>query len=146
MASPVAEHRLRMRRLRGHGSRAQLLCGMWDLPGPGHEPLSPRIGRRTLNHCATRQAHQESFCSYISRKNLVGFLSVLLLGTAWSTSHCRRPAESDSSDCCFDFVNYGNHTHFAFGSGVPTPGPFYTRIQLFALRLSFSRRWLQFPL
>ncbi|XP_059859176.1 eukaryotic translation initiation factor 2 subunit 3-like isoform X5 [Delphinus delphis] len=41
VASPVAEHRLRTRRLSGHGSRAQLLRGMWDLPGPGHEPVSP---------------------------------------------------------------------------------------------------------
>ena len=37
-----------------HG--AQLLHGMWDLPGPGHEPASTCIGRRTLNHCATREA------------------------------------------------------------------------------------------
>uniref|UniRef100_A0A8C9C2E3 DnaJ homolog subfamily C member 24 n=1 Tax=Phocoena sinus TaxID=42100 RepID=A0A8C9C2E3_PHOSS len=35
------EHRLRTRRLSGHGSRAQPLQGMWDLPGPGHEPMSP---------------------------------------------------------------------------------------------------------
>ncbi|XP_066900141.1 PDZ domain-containing protein GIPC2 isoform X4 [Kogia breviceps] len=41
VASPVAEHRLRTRRLSGHGSRAQPLCVMWDLPGPGHEPVSP---------------------------------------------------------------------------------------------------------
>ncbi|XP_073647023.1 ankyrin repeat domain-containing protein SOWAHC isoform X2 [Tursiops truncatus] len=27
--------------LSGHGSRAQLLRGMWDLPGLGHEPVSP---------------------------------------------------------------------------------------------------------
>nr|XP_060160744.1 uncharacterized protein LOC132597794 isoform X1 [Globicephala melas] len=41
VASPVAEHRLRTRRLSGHGSRAQPLRGMWDLPGLGHEPVSP---------------------------------------------------------------------------------------------------------
>ena len=40
VASPVAEHRLRTRRLSGHGSWAQPLHGMWDLPGPGHEPVS----------------------------------------------------------------------------------------------------------
>uniref|UniRef100_A0A8C9E4J0 Acrosomal vesicle protein 1 n=1 Tax=Phocoena sinus TaxID=42100 RepID=A0A8C9E4J0_PHOSS len=27
--------------LSGHGSRDQPLRGMWDLPGPGHEPVSP---------------------------------------------------------------------------------------------------------
>ena len=41
VASPVAEYRLRTRRLSGHGSRAQPLRGMWDLPRPGHEPVSP---------------------------------------------------------------------------------------------------------
>ena len=25
------------------GSRAWLLCGMWDLPGPGTEPVSPAL-------------------------------------------------------------------------------------------------------
>ncbi|XP_073665021.1 oxysterols receptor LXR-alpha isoform X6 [Tursiops truncatus] len=40
VVSPVAEHRFRTRRLSSHGSRAQLLRGMWDLPGPGHEPVS----------------------------------------------------------------------------------------------------------
>ena len=25
------------------GARAQLLCGMWDLPGPGLEPVSPAL-------------------------------------------------------------------------------------------------------
>ena len=34
--SQAREHRLRSR-----GSRAQLLCSTWDLPGPGMEPASP---------------------------------------------------------------------------------------------------------
>ena len=42
-------------RLSSYGSRAQLLRGMWDLPRPGLEPASP-VGRRTPNHCATREA------------------------------------------------------------------------------------------
>ncbi|XP_073647983.1 palmitoyltransferase ZDHHC4 isoform X3 [Tursiops truncatus] len=33
--------RLRTCRLSGHGSRARPLRGMWDLPGPEHEPVSP---------------------------------------------------------------------------------------------------------
>ena len=37
-APPVAEHRLQTRRLSRCGSRAQLLCGMWDLPRPGSNP------------------------------------------------------------------------------------------------------------
>ena len=46
MASLVAEHRLQMRRLSNCGSRAQLLRGMWDLPRPGLEPVSPALAGR----------------------------------------------------------------------------------------------------
>ena len=42
-ASLVAERRLQMRRLSNCGSRAQLLRGMWDLPRPGLEPVSPAL-------------------------------------------------------------------------------------------------------
>ena len=42
-ASLVAEHRLQTRRLSNSGSRAQLLHGMWDLPRPGLEPVSPAL-------------------------------------------------------------------------------------------------------
>ena len=47
-ASPVAEHRLQMCRLSSCGSRAQLLRGMWDLPRPGLEPVSPALAGRFL--------------------------------------------------------------------------------------------------
>ena len=46
-ASLVAEHRLQTRRLSNGGSRAQLLCGMWDLPRPGPEPVSPAPAGRS---------------------------------------------------------------------------------------------------
>ena len=42
-ASPVAEHGLQTCRLSRCGSRAQLLCGMWDPPRPGLEPVSPAL-------------------------------------------------------------------------------------------------------
>ena len=42
-ASLVAEHRLQTRRLSNCGSQAQLLRGMWDLPGPGLEPVCPAL-------------------------------------------------------------------------------------------------------
>ena len=45
-ASFVVEHRLQTRRLSSSGSRAQLLCGMWDLPRPGLEPVSPALAGR----------------------------------------------------------------------------------------------------
>ena len=31
------------RRLSSCGTRAELLCGMWDLPGLGIEPVSPAL-------------------------------------------------------------------------------------------------------
>ena len=47
VAAPlVAEHRLQTRRLSSCGSRAQLLLGMWDLPRPGLEPVSPALAGR----------------------------------------------------------------------------------------------------
>ena len=45
-ASLVADHRLQTRRLSNCGSQAQLLCGMWDLPRPGLEPVSPALAGR----------------------------------------------------------------------------------------------------
>ena len=68
----VAEHRLQTRRLSNCGSRTQLLRGMWDLPRPGLEPVSPAlagrfstrvpcIGRQILNHCVTREALVDIF-------------------------------------------------------------------------------------
>ena len=45
-ASLVAEHRLQTRRLGNCGSRAQMLRGMWDLPRPGLEPVSPALAGR----------------------------------------------------------------------------------------------------
>ena len=47
-ASPVAEHRLQTHRLSSCGSRAQSLHGMWDLPRPGLEPMSPALAGRFL--------------------------------------------------------------------------------------------------
>ena len=44
-ASPVAEQRLQTLRLSSCGSRAQLR-GMWDLPRPGLEPVSPALAGR----------------------------------------------------------------------------------------------------
>ena len=42
----VAEHKLQTRRLSNCGSRAQLLRGMWDLPRPGLEPVTPALAGR----------------------------------------------------------------------------------------------------
>ena len=44
--SLVAEHSLQRRRLSSCGSRAQLLRGMWDLPRPRLEAVSPALAGR----------------------------------------------------------------------------------------------------
>ena len=46
VASLVAEHRLQTHRLSNCGSQAQLLRGMWGLPRPGLEPVSPALAGR----------------------------------------------------------------------------------------------------
>ena len=45
-ASLVGEQRLQTLRLSSCGPRAQLLRGMWDLPRPGLEPVSPELAGR----------------------------------------------------------------------------------------------------
>ena len=47
-ASLVVEHKLQTRRLSSCGSRTQPLCGMWDLPRPGLQPVSPALAGRLL--------------------------------------------------------------------------------------------------
>ena len=46
VASLVVEHRLQTHRLSSCGSWAQLLRGMWDVPRPGLEPVSPALAGR----------------------------------------------------------------------------------------------------
>ena len=61
-ASLVAEHRLQMRRLNNCGSRTQLLCGMWDLPRPGLEPVSPALAGRF----STTAPPGKPFCHFLN--------------------------------------------------------------------------------
>ena len=60
-ASLVAEHRLQMCRLSSCGSRAQLLCSMWDLPRPGLEPVSPALAGRFLTTVPPGKPPSSSF-------------------------------------------------------------------------------------
>ncbi|XP_073666306.1 uncharacterized protein, partial [Tursiops truncatus] len=60
-ASPVAEHRLQTRRLSGHGSRAQPLRGIWDVPGPGHEPVPPASSGRLSTTTPPRKPRSSRF-------------------------------------------------------------------------------------
>ena len=57
VASLVVEHRLQTRRLSSCGSRAQLLRGMWDLPRPGLEPVSPALAGRFSTTAPPGKSH-----------------------------------------------------------------------------------------
>ena len=60
-ASLVVEHRLQTRRLSSCGSRAQLLHGMWDLPRPGLQPMSPALAVR---FSTTAPPGKPNLCSF----------------------------------------------------------------------------------
>ena len=62
-APPVAGHRLQARRLSNCGSRAQPLRGMWDLPRPGLEPVSPALAGRL----STTAPPGKPRCSYFNK-------------------------------------------------------------------------------
>ena len=62
-ASLVAEHRLQTRRLSSCGSQAQLLRGMWDLPRPGLEPVSPALAGGFLSTAPPGK----SFCQFLNQ-------------------------------------------------------------------------------
>ena len=76
VASLVAEHRLQTRRLSSYGSRVQFLRGMWDLPRPGLEPVSPALAGR-FSTTAPPEKPYELFISYIGlAKKFVWFFSI----------------------------------------------------------------------
>ena len=62
----VAEHRLQTRRLSSCGSRAQLLRGMWDLPRPGLDPVSPALAGRLSTTVPPGKSHADIFLIVIS--------------------------------------------------------------------------------
>ena len=63
-ASLAAEHRLQTRRLSSCGSRAQLLRGMWHLPRPGLEPVSPALAGRFSTTAPPGKPNQLLFLPY----------------------------------------------------------------------------------
>ena len=120
-ASLVAEHRLQTRRLSSCGSRAQLLRSMWDLPGPGLEPLSPALAGR---FSTTVPPGKPNFHSYFINfgffslsappprddrcVHIVIFLIILLL-IIWITSyqdlHTRQGFRPSLCSMCYTYSN-----------------------------------------
>ena len=98
------------------GSRAQLLHGMWDLPGPGIEPVSPALAAGFLTTAPRKSLHAH-FCpaSGPTRDSTPpkqaggqwGLLALLLAGAAHPApgSHApascghRQPSPSRQASC-----------------------------------------------
>ena len=97
-ASLVAEHRLQTRRLSNCGSRAQLLRGMWDLPRPGLEPVSPALaGRFSTTAPSGKPLSFYSFLIKLTPSNQSGLRSVIM------------PSVSHNQKVNFFNINVSNH-------------------------------------
>ena len=73
-ASLVAEHRIQTRRLSSCGSQAQLLHGMWDLPRPGLELVSPALaGRFSTTAPPGKPPKKFKECTLLKEKNHLTF-------------------------------------------------------------------------
>ena len=62
------------------GARAYLLCGMWDLPGPGLEPVSPALAGGFLTNCATREAPRNASDAWVQ-----AFVEIQVALQQWGT-------------------------------------------------------------
>ena len=83
----VAEHRLQMRRLSSCGSRAHLLRGMWDLPRPGLEPVSPALGGRFSTTAPPGKPYFKYFLSIYSGPGITDKQVILL---SWSLQSSKK--------------------------------------------------------
>ena len=100
-ASVIAEHRLQTRRLSNCGSRAQLLRGVWDLPRPGLEPVSPALaGRLSTTAPPGKPQHFLKACFTLSSgffpKPLIPFLQTWLCkSSGWAITIPKHIPTSD---------------------------------------------------
>ena len=139
-ASFVAEHRLQTCRLSNCGSRAQLLRGLWDLPRPGLEPVSPALaGRFSTTAPPEKPRHIHSLSSkFLKWANhpfssflILLFLVFLSLGyLAKVCQYCLSFQKINSLFCWF-FLFYSL---------------FYLLLLQSFLFLSFCQFWTQFVL
>ena len=140
VASFVAEHRLQTCRLSNCGSRAQLLRGLWDLPRPGLEPVSPALaGRFSTTAPPEKPRHIHSLSSkFLKWANhpfssflILLFLVFLSLGyLAKVCQYCLSFQKINSLFCWF-FLFYSL---------------FYLLLLQSFLFLSFCQFWTQFVL
>ena len=94
-ASLVAEHRLQTRRLSSCGSRAQLFHGMWNLPRPGLEPMSPALAGRFSTIAPPGKPPEGLFLN--SGPQSPGHELVLVWGLLGNGLHSRKWAEGEQA-------------------------------------------------
>ena len=73
------------RRLSSCGAWAQLLRGMWDLPGPGLEPVSPALAGRFLT---TVPPGKPVACSFIAESSISS--RVYPFSSSWTAKLCKK--------------------------------------------------------
>ena len=83
-ASLVAEHRLQTCRLSSCGSWAYLLRGMWDLPRPGLEPVSPALAGRLSTTVPPGKPHKYCFEKLLFRLYTYIHISVYIYMTLYT--------------------------------------------------------------
>ena len=128
-ASLAAEHRLQTRRLSSCGSRAPLLRGMWDLPRPGLEPVSPALAGRFSTTAPPGKpcARYSYFPSQIHSS---------LLSTTFFAPRCWPLSDSNESPCLL--------TEWVQNSAVTTLSGFRA-VLVTALLLECSSNPCHFP-
>ena len=99
-ASLVAGHRLQTRRLSSCGSQAQLLRGMWDLPRPGLEPVSPALAGRLSTTVPPGKPYFFFFflSFFFFDADHFFFLNLFILFLAALDLHCRMRAFSSGGE------------------------------------------------
>ena len=112
VAPLVAEHRLQTRRLSNCGSQAQLLRGMWDLPRPGLEPVSPALAGRFSTTVPPGKPHK--FCYavipfFFCLQAFFGFSFDIFfdsLGAQFTVMHCIHFWEFSNFSPVIDFITF----------------------------------------
>ena len=111
-ASLVAEHRLQTRRLSSCGLRAQSLRGMWDLPRPGLEPMSPALAGRLSITCATREAPRPIYFKELAPV-------IMEVGKSKSCRLGQQARDPGKSGCCsFDPVASLEAEFLSWGTSI----------------------------
>ena len=110
VASLVAEHRLQTRRLSSCGSRAQLLRGMWHLPKPGLEPVSPASAGRFSTTAPPGKPEDITFLRFVSLLTIDLWSDYYTKGTSGFQKYTTQSLTLRSSQTCGRDSQLGKET------------------------------------